>query len=375
MEFHNKDVPGVFLFSGKKIIKQINRHSTGLALLVVLFLTGLLVPVCSAELTTQDVLISISDKGTGPNLAKTANAAAALSKSVGQFCKDQNSNTLEQARTAWKTAYLAWRHAEPFMYGPSARLEKKINVWPAATVVLDAAVKDSKLGHMLNTADTRGFSGLEYLLYAKGSETAAKARCSHMLAITREIVTDTKELKTQWETKTDEFKRAGDGNPFLLPEDALSLMVARVLNVTEVLLRDRIAVVSNFFEKPSRPDNLEAWLSRSSVLSLEATVKGIRQAIVGDGSTGLTTLVATKDGLYESKDPKLARDIKKQLGKIEKTLSKLNKIQDLHARIKDKPGTLKKLYKQLNTLQEQLVEAALVLELDVRSGIEIQLTE
>jgi hypothetical protein len=38
-------------------------------------------------------------------------------------------------------------------------------------------------------------------------------------------------------------------------------------------------------------------------------------------------------------------------------------------------ATLKPLYKQLQKLQEQLVKATLILELDVRTGLEAQLTK
>ena len=73
-----------------------------------------------------------------------------------------------------------------------------------------------------------------------------------------------------------------------MPGDALSLVLARILNVTEVLLRDRIGVPCNYFEPPTRPDYLEVWESRSTRDAFQSTIKGIRMAMVGDGDMGLT---------------------------------------------------------------------------------------
>ncbi|WDP92756.1 MAG: imelysin family protein [Desulfobacter sp.] len=335
--------------------------------------------VSEAKLTEPDVLASLADKGITPNLSRVSQTAADLHRAVERLCQTRDTAGLERARAAWRSAHLAWCQADPFMFGTAAKLEREIGRWPANGIVIDAAVKSSDLSHMLKNVDTRGYSGAEHLLFTPRDAAAATAdkRCAHLLDITGEIEQRTAQLLEEWQAdKAQKFKQAGNGKPFLVPGDALSLILARVLNVTEVLLRDRISVPSNFFKKPSRPDTLEAWESLSTRDSFRATVQGLRQAFVGDGSTGMATLVATKDGLYESKDPGLAKEIKKQFRKIDTTLSKLGKKDlDLHARVKKNPATLKKLYNQLNTLQQQIVEAALVLELDVRSGLEVQLSE
>ena len=221
-----------------------------------------------------------------------------------------------------------------------------------------------------------GLSNISFLPLKDAAAATAEGRCDHLMAITREISVMTARMESDWENiNSSRFRRAGDGKPFLVPGDALSLLLARVLNTTEVLLRDRIGVPCNFFESPSRPDYLDAWESRSTRDAFKSTIHGVRQAVAG-GDTGMTRLVATWDGLYEKKDPDLAREIEKQLDRIEDALSDFDgKDLDFHARVHDSPAFLKKLYKKVNRLQELIVNAALVLELDVRSGLEVQLTE
>lgn len=335
--------------------------------------------ICFAGLTEPDVLVSIADKGIEPSLDRSANAGAGLEQAVRQLCENPGDAALKNAREKWHAAYLAWCEALPFMVGSTADAERKIGAWSANKVVLDAAVMQDDLTHLLKNKDTRGFSAVEHMLFAPKDAKAATAggRCSHLRNITSEIAELTARAADEWKKeKSGRFKLAGNADPFLLPADALSLVLARILNVTEVMLRDRIGLPSNYFQTPTRPDYFEAWESRTTRDAFRATIKGIRLAVVGDETTGLTRLVATKDGLYESKDPGLARDIKKQLDKIEARLSDMaDEDLDFHARVKDKPGFLKKFYKETNKLQEQIVEAALVLELDVRSGLESQLSE
>ncbi len=364
-------------------MKDLDRSTRFSNRLFALFLAGILVVgtvgVCSATPKESDVLASLADKGVRPNLTRAAEAAKKLDSAAKELCSAPSEDNLKQARSAWREAYLAWCQASPFLLGQAAGLNRKIGKWPANGIVIDAAVQDDKLGRSLKNADARGFAGAEHLLFNPASAKAATAarRCDHMLNVTGEIARLTAEVKEDWDKdKSRRFKLAGNGDPFLVPGDALSVTLARVLNVIEVLLRDRIAVPSNFFEKPGRSDYLEAWQSQASRNAFQATVTGIRQALIADVANGVMELVATKDGLYESKNPRLAKAIQKQMDQIDATLARLgNGGGDLHAKIREKPDTLKKLYKQLQKLQEQVIEAALVLELDVRSGLEVQLTK
>ncbi len=328
--------------------------------------------IAAAQLTESDVLASIADKGIRPSLSGAAESAGKLSNAVGDLCQKRNQAAFATAQDAWKKAYMAWRKSVPLQIGPATSLErqlgKKIN-----NTVLNAAVDDASLKHLLKNQDVRGYAAAEYLLFVPTDAAAATAagRCDHLQDVTAELAAVTDRARQEWDKGFGrEFTAAGDGKPYLVPGDALSLPLARALNTIETLLRDGIGFPSNFFTGKARPDTLDAWHSNNTLDSFRATLDGLHLAIVGDGSTGLTTLIATKDGLLHKRNPGLAAEIGRQLDQTKATIAKLSAGQPLYDQVKKKPATLKKLYKDLQKLQDQLVEASLVLELDVRSAME-----
>jgi hypothetical protein len=319
------------------------------------------------------VLVSLASNGIRPSLTQVADTAQKLSASTRQLCEQRDAASLDKAQDAWREAYMAWRRAAPFMFGPAGKLERQLGK-PVNGVVLDAAVSEDDLSRLRKNSDVRGYAGAEHLLFVPADAAAATAadRCAHLQDVTSEIADLTGRARQEWDQGFGkEFIAAGDGKPFLIPGDALSLALAESLNTTETLLRDGIGFPSGFFEGNAKPELLEAWRSNSSREAFQATLDGLRLALIGDESSGIAELVATKDGLISRKDPALAADMHKQLEKIQKTIAGLGGSDlVLHAELQKNPSKLKSLYKQLQKLQDQLVEVALVLELDVRSAVE-----
>jgi predicted lipoprotein len=329
----------------------------------------------AAPLTESDVVAALAIQGVQSSLAQVASTANELAASARLLCEKRDAASLEQAREAWRKAYRAWRRATPFLFGPADKLKRPLGSWPVNEVVLDAATASEDLRHLLKQADVRGYGGAEYLLFVPkdASETTAGERCAHLIDVTEEIADLASRAKEEWEQSFgSEFISAGDGKPFLIPADALSLAFAETLNVTERMLRDGIGGPSGFFgEEKAHPERLEAWRSNSSRDTFQATIEGLRLAVIGDGNVGIAGLVATKDGLVSPKDPSLAADMREQFEEIEKTIAGLGDHNlVLYKELQDNPSKLKSLYKKIDKLQKQLVEASLVLELDVRGGEE-----
>ncbi len=320
----------------------------------------------------SEVLSALVENGVLPSLSRLAETAHHLEEDVDVLCSSPSAEALQHAQAAWKDAYLAWRQAGSFLFGPAGSMDRNIGVWPANPVVLDAAVTDPELGHMLKQPDTRGFAGVEHLLFApaNAAEATTVGRIKQLKSCTEEIAQLTVEAKLQWESKyAATFLAAGDGNPYLLPADALSESYKELLNVTERTLRSRIGAPCGYFESgAAKPENVEAWLSQSTLAGFQATMNGFRLALAAGDGADLITLIATKDGLVETADPKLATDITRQIKRIEKTISGLRG-KDMKAMLEKKSTRLKPLYKQFQMLQDQLVEASLVLELDAHRGL------
>lgn len=328
-----------------------------------------------AKPTESDVLVALADKGARPSLTQVADTAQKLSAATRQLCEQRDAASLGKTQDAWKEAYMAWRRAAPFLFGPADRLERQLSRQVHA-VVLDAAVSQNELSHLRKNPDARGYAAVEHLLFSPGDAAAATAadRCAHLDDVTGEIAALTGRAKDDWDQGFGkEFVAAGDGKPFLIPGDALSLVLAKSLNTTEVLLRDGISLPSGYFEVEVKPELLDAWRSNSSREAFQATLDGLGLALTGGEPASVAELIATRDGVFSKKDPALAADMRKQFVKIRKTIAGLGGPGlALHAELKNQPAKLKSLYQQIQKLQDQLVEATLVLELDVRSAVEKQ---
>lgn len=353
----------------KTFLKPSRRLFT-VALMCTLLVPGATPGAASVHAVVVDVLSSLAGKGVEPSLTQAADTARELDVSARRLCENRDSASLEQARKAWREAYLAWRRAAPFMFGSADKLKRRIAYWPVNDVVLKAAAESAEFRHLRNQPDVRGYAAAEYLLFVPGDAAGATGGecCAHLLDVTGEIADLTARAKEAWDRRLgNEFRSAGDGKPFLVPDDALSFAFAEILNVTERMLRDDIGAPSGFFVKEDvRPNRLEAWRSGTSQEAFLATVKGLRLAIIGDGEPSIANLVATRDGLVSTKDPGLAADMQRQFDKLEKTIFDLGgRDIALYTELKDNPTRLESLYTQMQKLQEQLMEASLVLELDV----------
>lgn len=328
--------------------------------------------------TESEVVQSFASARALPELKQMADRAQQLQDRVADFCAAPSEHSLENAQTAWKESYLTWRRAEPFLFGPASKMNRFIGKWPINPIVLDAAVEADDLSYMLDDADTRGFAAAEHLLFAPASAAAAstEGRRKHLKSVTEEIARRCIEAEQLGRDEFfPEFKAAGDGKPYLLPSDALSMAFRELMNVTERMLRNRIGGPSGYFRNATKPEDLEAWTSVTTQAGFTATIEGIRHALGTLDEASITALLATKDGLVEVKNPKLAADLFKQMNRIEKTIDGLGKDVHLDVALKKKNTLLKRLYDQTETLQEQLIEASLVLELDAHQGLLVMPTD
>lgn len=351
-----------------------SRQLAALALLLPAILQG-----CSrgdaalAPPTEPEVLAVLATQGAQPAFARVATSARELATAADALCARRDAASLEQVRVRWRAAYLDWRRALPFMFGPADEqdFKRRIGIWPVNDVVLAAVVTSPELRGLRGSADVRGYAAAEFLLFVPADAAAATAadRCEHLRDVTREIAEVSARTSQRWdEDYGRRFTAAGDGQPFLTPNEALTLAAAESVNVTERILWDNLGMPSGFFQDPPRPDMLDAWRSGSTRDGLRAMVEGLRTTIIGDGRTGLAGLVATKDGLVEHRDPVLAARMERQIARILDDLD--DDWPDIHTTLETRPKLLQGLYRDLQTLQDQLVEATLVLELDVRSHAE-----
>ena len=324
--------------------------------------------------TDSDVLASLAENGISKAITRMAETGGELAAAAEQFCCQKDAPGLEKARQAWKNAYVAWSGAAPFRFGPvkDLQLYKRIGLWRANDTIFKGATTSPDLADMLKAPEVRGYAGAEYILFGS-ADPGAEIACSHLVDVTSEIAALTARASQAWEEHKEGFINAGDGMPFMMESEAMSPVAAEILNSTEFLLRDRIGVPSNFFTGEAKPETLEAWHSGTTGEGMQATVSALKTALDGGAPASMVELLATKDGLVKKKNPELARAIRKDLDKVEKTLARINgRNVPVFDQVKKSSSTMKKLYKRLQKLEEKLIELSLGLELDVKAGLEAQ---
>nr|WP_319393880.1 imelysin family protein [uncultured Desulfobacter sp.] len=338
------------------------------------FLT--IAPAALAETSDSQVLENMTIQGIDSHWNDAITTAQALEAAVKHLCSEHSDQSLTAARASWKNAWVAWNKTLPYLIGPAGHMADRIGK-PCNATVLEAVVASNEFAGMRQGNDVRGYTAVEYLLFASqdSQEAVANERCLHLTDITAEITARLTRAKTQWDQDYREaFLNAGNGQPYLNPNEALSQVVAQTMNIIEDTVRERIGFPTNFNNGPARPDLLDAPYSKTSLEGLQAIAQGVASVMIGDGTHGLLNLLATRDGIAHEKDPGLAKDIRKQIQRLDKNLEKLkNKKEPLYTVIKKKPSALKGVYKDMSKLEDMIAEAAMTLELDVKKGLEAQM--
>jgi len=341
-----------------------------------LIVFGILISDAAALTTNSQVLENMAVQGIDAHWDDAIATARDLDAAVKQLCLAQTSESLTTARLAWEKAWLAWNRALPYLIEPASHVADRIGK-PSNSTVLKAVVESDEFAGMRQGIDVRGYAAVEYLLFAPqiSQDAVADERCLHLTDITAEITARLTRAKNRWDRDyRGGFLNAGDGRPYLNANDALSQVVAQTMNIIEDTVRERIGFPTNFNDGPAKPALLDAPYSKISLEGLQAIADGVASVMTGDGTNGLLTLLATRDGIAHKKDPGLAKDIRRQLERVDKSLQKLrDKKEPLFIVIKNKPSALKKVYKEMSRLEDMIADAAMTLELDVKKGLEAQM--
>lgn len=347
-------------------LHQMKKRGTLFSIAILAACFMLVSAAISHALTEKEVLTSYYIKGVLPSLEAVVNSSRILKDTVERLCERPDNSSLAGARLAWQAAYMDWRRAEPFLFGPGKKIGRQIGVWPVNGLVLDAAFDSERHRRFLDKPEALGFAALEYLLFKPLDAKAAveKGRCSQMKKAAANIYSSLETLLDEWKGDySKRFTSAGDGRPFLTTKEALGVAYSQILNVLGRVIRNRIEIPSYFFIGEAKPDRLDAWISGSSKQAISAAVKGLRRAVVLDGETGFTAMMVYVDGLLMKRDPRLARDVEDKFVEIEETIQGLD--PDLFQSLTMDSMTLKELHRQLKELEELLEQGTVVLELDV----------
>jgi predicted lipoprotein len=241
---------------------------------------------CSRRGDRAAVLRALVLEVMAPNVRALAGATRQLDAAI------RGGKKLEDARSTFQHALLAWKRASVFRSGPLVQSNALLRAafWPARTPAIDevlAATRaiDERVIEELG-ADVKGLFGLEYLLFAAANGGDSEQRARYAKSVCANVVGYAERaarLLGDGERFAHEFAGAGQESVNVLVAQLVETIEALVGRIERVMRLDAAGVL--------RAADVEGYFSASSLEIASELVKGTEQLYLGAGGGGLSDLV------------------------------------------------------------------------------------
>ncbi len=268
-------------------------------------------PVGYPAYDRTQLLTEVTDSLIVPALHEQTTRATSLHTATTALCTTTNATTLAAARAAWVDALVAWNGTVAYQIGPAATLDFEAHAsWPADSVAIEAIVDgtDEINAHYVDTlgAPTRGFTTLEYLLFAyPGYTTADDAmtltalgntrRCMYAEWIADELARLATQLETAWSPSggnfRDVFVNASDPNTYTTPQAAVNALVSQVVEAIDQVRDDKVGTPLGL---TTHTGGVQSPYAHASVAAMEACLRSASDAWLGTPH-GLDAFLRTRN--------------------------------------------------------------------------------
>jgi predicted lipoprotein len=241
-----------------------------------------------------------------PAHAKFVASADELRDAMQALEATPDAGSLATAQAAWRSARASYRTLDALHFGPviDRGIAGRIDLAPASPADIDAIVAQTTPidGSSVEAASgkTKGFLGLEYLIFGgggddaalarlRGSEAAATRRRTLARAMAEEIATTAHEIDDAWNPAKGGYQNEVTGagttsKRYASQRAAVDDLVGAVGYALEVVVAvDLGAPLGRKSGGTIDPNQIVTRLSRSSVADMRATLSGLRSAYEGAG--------------------------------------------------------------------------------------------
>ena len=244
------------------------------------------------------LLQSLTDTAILPALDAAATRADALSAATHALMTNATADSLTAAQAAWRDARAKWRLLDAYYFGPVADdgIADRIDLAPAKANDIDAVIAGTPPIDVAYVGTlggkSKGFLGLEYLLFAKGGNAAVLAmlqgdgaaarRRAFAAAISDEIASSAHQLKDAWDPAKGGFattvKTAGSGSARYPTQIAALADIANAASAAiEIVVGSRLAVPLGHKSTGSPDPTLDPTsLSDSAVADMTSTLDSVK---------------------------------------------------------------------------------------------------
>lgn len=167
-------------------------------------------PSLSSGFDRTTMLREISTSLIIPSYRETQTAVSRLQTSVQAFTQSPSTSTLQTAQSSWLEAYRAFLRSSPYDFGPAesafGTLRENVGVFPANPQLTEQYINEARFDLNNFNRNTRGFHGVEYLLFAlpaqetvtRFSAAAGANRRQYLTAITNDLKTRIDAVANAW---------------------------------------------------------------------------------------------------------------------------------------------------------------------------------
>lgn len=231
----------------------------------------------------------------GSGYQDLSETAASLSTAAAVYCTSPSDNARVQVEQAWKSAFLAWQRMRFVDFGPVETDNRtwQFQFWPdAKNLVARKAKALTAPGSVIDDQRVRqagvavqGFPMVEFLLFDgefnKSGRTPPSAEsCQLLTAVTRHLAANSQALAEDWSALRSHY---------LANRLYADTTIKAAMAALEVLEQRRLAAPMGLRGNQRRSVFLaDAWRSGSSLASVDATVRGLKEQFL----PGLIMLLA-----------------------------------------------------------------------------------
>lgn len=267
---------------------------------------------CGEEPASEtDVLVSLTDEVVLPGYKTAASELDELRQALDTLCAAPSQPLLDQARSAWREARVAWSYTSAWGFGPlmDRRSLRQIDWSPVeperieSMLVERPATSDDDVRNVLSSTQ-RGLGAIEYLLFDDAAlprlSEQSSPRCAYLTALGRVAASELGAVLHEWDVARETgppYKDflTGRSSSSMLTSAAVAEVVRTQVFLARAIMDMKLGGVLGIRGDPSDPSAFSDGPGQNALEEIRAELQGMRDVYVGanlDGSLGISHLVA-----------------------------------------------------------------------------------
>jgi len=277
-----------------------------------------------SNLADNIIIPSFNDFNTKLNAMQTASVTFTTNPSIA---------TLNDFRTAWKSAYKSWQNVEMFDIGKAEELQYRfyMNIYPVTVADIEGNVSTGSYDlNSPNNHDAQGFPALDYLLYGVANTDAdivAKFTTdanttgykTYVTDVVNQMTTLTTSVVNDWATYKTEFVNSTTNTA----TSSLNKLVNDYIFYYEKGLRaNKIGIPAGVFSANPLPEKVEAYYNQE--ISKELTIEALDAVINVFAGGNASSSIGFEEYLISLDRQDLATSIKQQFNTAKTQINSLD---------------------------------------------------